>query len=398
MKRLVLFVAVAGALIGAAVIAPVLLSDPGQVVVGIGPWLLETSFLTLVASILVAWAVLGFIWAIIRFPTKLLAHRREVRSRTQLEDGFLALIEGEWQRAEHAFSQSLTHQKSVAGLLGAARAAQARSDYAARDTWLDQATTRFGRKHFVTEFARAQLAMEAGRLDEAIVIFERLHLKKQKHLGVLRALLQAYQDTGQWRSLRELTPALKRAGMIDAQKAHALIQLSAQKELSRCESHESLLDTWKSLSRNDRKRPDLVLAFSHRAHALGHHEKATRLLEKRLDEDLSAEILRAYRLTDKASRAGRILALEKRLEKEPNQPLLLETLGFMYLDDHQYEKAERCLLQVVKEAPSGEIYTALGRLMDRQGNVEAAARYYRNALQSHAGDQRKSLSSTLVDD
>lgn len=398
MRRLILFVAVAGALIGAAVFAPVLLSDPGQVVLGIGPWLIETSFLTLVVAVLGAWAVLGLIWALIRWPSKLLAHRREVRSRTKLEDGFLALIEGEWQQAEHAFSQSLTHQKSVAGLLGAARAAQARSDYAARDAWLEKATTRFGRKHFVTEFARAQLSMEAGRLDEAIGIFERLHLKKQKHLGVLRALLQAYQDAGRWRSLRELTPALKRAGMIDGQKAQALMQLAAQKELSRCESHDALLSTWKSLSRSDRKRPDLVLAFSTRAHALGHHDKATQLLKKQLDEDLSADVLRAYRFTDEPGRPGRILELEKRLEKQPSHPLLLETLGFMYLDDRQYEKAERCLLQVVQAAPSAEIYTALGRLMDRQGNVEAAARYYRNALQSQATDQRKSLSTTLMDD
>lgn len=398
MKRLILFVAIAGALIGAAIVAPVLLADPGRVVVGIGPWLIETSFLALVLAVVLGWAVLGMLWAIIRWPAKLLAHRREVRSRHQLEEGFLALIEGEWQRAEQSFSQSLSHQKSVAGLLGAAKAAQARSDYEARDAWLARATTRFGRKHFVTEFARAQLAMEAGRLDEAIALFERLHLKKQKHLGVLRALLQAYQDSGRWRSLRELTPALKRAGMIDGDKAQALVQLAAQKELSRCEDHGQLLDAWKSLSRKHRQEPAMVLAFSQRAHALGHHEKASQLLKKQLDLGLSAEVLRAYRLSDDASRPSRILELEKRLKSHPDHPLLLETLGFLYLDDRQYEKAERCLLQVVQKTPSAELHTALGRLMDRQGNVEASARYYRNALQFHDGHPLKPLSPPLAGD
>ena len=376
-----MFVLVALLLIAGAWVAPLLLRDPGLVVIGLGSWEIEMPLVAWVVSLLVAWLVLSVLIGLIRWPGRALAKRKQTRSRQQLEDGFLALTEGEWETAERLFAQSLSYQKSTAGLLGAARAAQGRSDPEARDAWLAKANARFGRKHFITQFASARLALEEGRMDQAIEVLEKLHLKKPKHLGVLRSLLGAYQDSGRWQQLRELTPALKRAGMLDQQKAQALSQLAAERELARCDDYSVLRQTWKSLSGRQRKEKALVLAYAHRAAALGHHDHAGRLLGELLDQGLDGEVLATYRISDETNRARRIVDCEQRIQRDPEHPELLETLGLLYLDDRQYEKAQRLLEQALKKRASAEIYTALGRLMDRQGDTEASARYYRNALQ-----------------
>jgi len=389
MKWALMVLLVAVLLIAAAWVAPILLRDPGLVVIGIGSWEIEMPLIAWVVTVFLLWLIFSVLVGLVRWPGKALAKRKQTRSRQQLEDGFLALTEGEWDKAERLFAQSLSYQKSTAGLLGAARAAQGRSDPGARDAWLAKANARFGRKHFITQFASARLALEEERVDQAISVLETLHLKKPKHMGVLRSLLGAYQDSGRWQQLRELTPALRRAGMLDQQKADALAQLAAERELARSEDYAMLRQTWKSLRGRQRKEKSLVLAYARRAAELGHHDHAGRLLGELLDQGLDAEVLATYRISDETNRARRILDCEQRIQRDPEHPELLEALGLLYLDDRQYEKAQRLLEQALKKRASAEVYTALGRLMDRQGDAEASARYYRNALQFQATkDQR----------
>lgn len=389
MKWALMVLLVAVLLIAAAWVAPSLLRDPGLVVIGIGSWEIEMPLIAWVVTVFLLWLIFSVLVGLVRWPGKALAKRKQTRSRQQLEDGFLALTEGEWDKAERLFAQSLSYQKSTAGLLGAARAAQGRSDPEARDAWLAKANARFGRKHFITQFASARLALEEGRVDQAISVLETLHLKKPKHMGVLRSLLGAYQDSGRWQQLRELTPALRRAGMLDQQKADALAQLAAERELARSDDYSMLRQTWKSLRGRQRNEKSLVLAYARRAAELGHHDHAGRLLGELLDQGLDAEVLATYRISDETNRARRILDCEQRIQRDPEHPELLEALGLLYLDDRQYEKAQRLLEQALKKRASAEVYTALGRLMDRQGDAEASARYYRNALQFQATkDQR----------
>lgn len=379
------------ALVGAAWFAPILREDPGQVVIGVGPWLIEMPLLMWVAAIVLVWLLLWWVVGLLRWPGQVIAHRRRERSRSQLEEGFLALTEGDWDRAHGLFDRSLSYQKSTAGFLGAARAAQGLNDLQARDAWLAKADRRFGRKHFVTQLARARLMIDEGRLDAAIDVLEALHLKKSRHIGVLRLLLGAYQDSGRWRALRELTPALRKAGMVDQDKADALVQLAAKRELAQCMDESNLENTWKALSRSQRHDKALILTYAKRAKALGHHQRADKLLSALLDQGLDHEALALLRESNATQRATRIVDLEKRLKREPSHVELLEALGFLYLDDRQYDKAQSCLEKVVQHNNSAEVSMALGRLADRQGLSAEAARHYRNALQFHSGSSSQAL-------
>lgn len=385
MKRLLVIVLVAVALVATALIAPILAEDPGHVQLDIGPWRIETSVLVLVGAVIATWMALSLLAALFRLPSRLIRKARERRSRRQLEKGFLALTEGDWQGAERALQKSLRHRDSTAGYLAAARAAQGRGDQAGRDRWLEHADSRFGRRHFVTGLARARLLAAEGRTEEATALLEKLHLRKPRHQGVLRLLLENYQELGRWRDLRLLTPALRRAGVVDRDRAAELAALAAQRELDASFDIDRLETSWKELPRKLRQRRELVAAYARRAAGLGRTARASGLLERHLSNEPDDELLDLYAATDEGERTHRIKQCEKWVESHPDHVGLQQTLGLLYLEDRQYERARDCLERVVRERPNSRAYAALGRVLDRAGKLEAAAQCYRNALRLRDG-------------
>lgn len=385
MKRIVLIVLAAAGLVAAALIAPVLLDDPGHVRIDVGSWRIEMSVLVLVAGMLAAWIVLTLASAVLRLPGRVVRRSREQRSRRQLEKGFLALTEGDWYRAERLLNKSLRHRQSTAGYLAAARAAQGQGNDDERDRLLQLADSRFGRRHFVTGLARARLLIGEGRIEEAVPVLEELHLRRPRHTGVLRLLLESYQDLDRWRDLRLITPALRRAGVVDRDRAEELAALAAARELEASPDIESLEATWKELGRRLRLRRQPIVAYARRSAELGRPDLSEKILEKQLRQEPDDEYLRLYAQCSDDQRPGRIANCEKWLAQHPEHAGLQLALGLLYLDDRQYDKARSCLESAVRRQPGVEAYSALGRVLDRAGNLEAAAQCYRNALRLRNG-------------
>lgn len=224
-----------------------------------------------------------------------------------------------------------------------------------------------------------------GRTAEATAVLEKLHLGKPRHQGVLRLLLENYQELGRWRDLRLLTPALRRAGVVDRDRAAELAALAAQRELDASLDIDLLETSWKELPRKLRQRRELVAAYARRAAGLGRTARASGLLERHLSSELDDELLALYAAADDGERTHRIKQCEKWLESNPEHVGLQQTLGLLYLEDRQYERARDCLERVVQERPSSRAYAALGRVLDRAGKLEAAAQCYRNALRLRDG-------------
>lgn len=385
MKRLLIIVLVALGLVAAAFIAPYLLEDPGYVMMDVGPWRIEMSLLALAGGVLLAWVGLSLATTLIRMPGRVIRRAREQRSRRQLEKGFLALIEGDWQRAERSLRKSLDYRSSTAGYLAAARAAQGGGKPTERDRLLKLADARYGRRHFVTGMARARMLIGEGRIEESVPVLEDLHLRKPKHTGVLRLLLEGYQELSRWRDLRLLTPALRRAGVVDRERAEELTVFAGVRELESAPDIDRLELSWKEMGRKFRKRDQLILAYARRASELGRPALSGKVLSHSLNDELDPEMLRVYADAGEDQRPERIQQCEKWLADNPDHAGLHLALGLLYLDDRQYDKARICLERAVRDRPSSEAYSALGRVLDRSGNLEAAAQCYRNALRLKSG-------------
>lgn len=385
MKKLLLILLVLLAVVGAAWLAPLLLNDPGHVRIDVGAYRVEMSVLVLVGLALGFWLALSLLIGLLRLPGRALHNARQARSRRQLEQGLLALAEGEWQQAEKHLGRALQYQGSPVAYLAAARAAQGQAEPERRDAWLKLADGRFGRRHRVAGLTRARLLMSEGRPGDAIPILEHLHLRKTRNAGVLRLLLQAYQDAGRWRDLRLLTPALHKAGIVDGSGATELAELAAVRELEASLDSGQLEAAWNALPRHLRKLRDVVLAHARRAGELGCEGVAEASLRRLLNEDLDPEALKLYSSAGDAARASRIAECLRWLGQHPEHDGLHLALGRLYMAEREDDKAREHLEKALALRPGGEAYGLLGRVLDRGGQLEAAAHAYRNALRLQSG-------------
>lgn len=391
MKRILLIAAVSICLVAAAWLAPFLVGDPGYVLIEVAGWRIEASVIVLAGAVLLAWLILWLAGGLLRLPGRSARRVREGLRHRQLENGLLALTEGDWPRAEKALSRALKNDGSTVGYLAAARAAQGQADSRARDDYLQLADRRFGRRHFVTGLARARLLAAEGKSAEAIPVLEALHLRKPRHDGVLRLLLHAYQSEDRWADVRLLAPALKRAGVITEQKAASMAELAACRELQACLDGAELETVWSGLPRRLRRSREVLRSFGQRARALGRVELAEADIVRYLDRDWAPELVEIYADAADGDTAARIAQCRRWQKRHGDQAVLLLALGRLYMRERDFEQARLCLERSVELRPDADAYETLGRVMDRAGRLEAATQCYRNALRLGHGQPAEPL-------
>ena len=389
MKRFAVIVTalvlLAVAVIGGAWLAPRLMDDPGLVLIEAGGLRLQMSLLVLVGAVLLSWLVLALVVALLRAPGRAARRLREASDRRNLDRGLMALTEGRWADAERSLGRALKHRDSTAGYLAAARAAQGQAADQRRDLYLEQADRKFGQKHFITMLTRARLLLADGQAEDAVPVLEDLHLKKKKHEGVLRLLLQAYQQTERWHEVRLLVPAMRKAGLVDGERGDGLVRLAAARELAEAVDVAQLQATWRSLKSPLKQQPEVVAAFARRALEFDRAELAEPELRRLLTVELDDDLLDLYAEADESDRAARIRACREWLKQSPESPALHRALGRLYLDHRDDERAREHLEQAVRARPDARGFAALARVYDRAGQLDAATRCYRNALRLEQG-------------
>lgn len=387
--RLLLLLALvigAVAIVAGAWLGPRLMEDPGYVLIEVGGWRVRMSFIVLVAGVVGTWLAISLIVGLLRAPGRAMRRFREARNRRNLDHGLLALSEGDWARAERALARAMKGSSaSTAGYLAAARAAQNRAAPERRDAYLALADRRFGQRHFVTALARARLLVGEGDVAGAIELLEQLHLKRPKHEGVLKLLLQGYQNCERWHDVRLLVPSIQKAGIVSAERAEELTSLAAARELEAARDVSELIAVHDSLKRALRHRPEVVAAFAGRALELDRPELAEADLRRAIEATFNSRLLGLYAQCDASDRASRIDRCEQWLSKKPDLAALHLALGRMYLDDRSDEKACEHLQLAVRKSPDPAAYALLAQVHDRGGELELATQCYRNAFRLERG-------------
>jgi len=389
-KRRLLLIAAAivtvSAVVAGAWLGPALLENPGYVLIEVAGWRVQMSFVVLASVVIGAWLLISLVVGLLRAPGRAVRRFRASRDRRNLDRGLLALSEGDWARAERALARAMKGSgASTSGYLAAARAAQGRAAPERRDQYLALADRRFGQRHFATALARARLLVGEGEPAAAIDLLEQLHIKRPKHEGVLKLLLQSYQACDRWHDVRLLVPAIRKAGIVSTERAEELSSLAAARELEAARDVAELTGVHDSMKRALKQRPEVVAAFASRALELDRPELAEPDLRRAIEATLDARLLALYSQTDSGDRAVRIRKCEKWLADHPESADLHLALGKMYLDDRDDEKAREYLQFAVRKSPNPAAYAALGQVLDRAGMLESATQCYRNALRLEQG-------------
>jgi len=388
-RRLLLMMAGAGAVVGivaGAWLGPALLENPGYVLIEVGGWRVQMSFLVLAGAVLGIWLLASLAVGLARMPGRAVRRFRAARDRRNLDRGLLALAEGDWAQAERSLARAMRGSTATtSGYLAAARAAQGRASPERRDAYLALADRKFGQRHFATALARARLLAGEGEPEAAIGLLEQLHLKRPKHEGVVKLLLQCYQQCERWHDVRLLMPAIRKAGIVSAERAAQLTSLAAARELQGARDVSELGRVHDSFKRAIRQSTEVVAAFAQRALEFDRPELAERDLRRAIGESFDTRLLDLYARTDTGDCSARIAQCEKWLAERPDDAALHLALGRLYLDDRDDDNAREHLQIAARKSPDPVAYAALGKVMDRAGQLESANQCYRNALRLEKG-------------
>lgn len=380
--------------------------DTGYVLVGHGPWVLETR-LTVAVLLLLALALALYLlarlllgaWSAPRRLRLWEERRAQRKARQGLLRGLLLLEEGDfWQAEQQLLRGAERSEMAPLHYLAAARAAQRQGRLADRDRYLRQAGASAPAAPLAVGLVQAELLLACQEEAQALALLEQLRQLGPRHIQVLRLLADLYERQGQWQSLLHLLPELRRQRLAREPTLESL-ELRAQRGLllQRAEQGRVALEAhWNGLSRAWQQHPELLDAYTGWLAAAGEGEAAERVLRESLGVCWSATLVERYgRLPSQDPRA-QLAAAEAWLGAHPKDPVLLFTVGLLCLRNRLWGKARSCFEASIGAGGPllGAAYRELGALLERVGERERALACYREGLALTTGQAAQAPAPT----
>ncbi|WP_140909580.1 heme biosynthesis protein HemY [Cognatiluteimonas lumbrici] len=375
------------ALLG-ALVAQLLLADPGYVLVRFRGYDYETTVAAVVLVGVVALAALWLLWKLLTLPFRSLRAHRDRRARARLGEGLDAYHRGHYERAEKLLAEASTEEEIAAGArLAAARAAIARGDHAAARTQLAAIDERHAALRAI---ALAELALEEHRPTDALVALDAPAAQPLPPRGLaLRA--QALAANGQAAQAYGLLGTLRQQQALPATRLDELQEQWAEAALREAADANVLAERWESMPKSLRTEPGVVGAYAERAAALRWEEAATRSLEQALDARWDEGLAERYGSLAVGRIAERRAAAERWLPTHPASPALLLTLARLARAEGQWPQAENYLHRAIAQGAGSEAWEELGHGFAEHGDEALARQAYANALRASRGEPAVAL-------
>lgn len=378
----------------AVVLAVLLRENSGNVLILVNTWRIQVSLafavLTLVCGFISLYIVIRFLAWFTGIPERIRNwnQRRVVkRDHELLEQGWTELLEGRYSHAEKDLTTLLDRShdsnRQVLAALSAARAAHALGEFARRDQLLVTAREKAGLgdsplKEAVAT-AAADLYLDQGLAQEALDELLPLQQAGARHVHTLRLLLRAYRQLNRHDQVFVLARTLKRRGALHDNESRQIIEVAAAARLRETLESGAWIQVWKDLKSEERILPEVALAGAAAHESAGKFDDASRVLEQAIAARLDPRLLAAYSRADSTQITHRLQKAESWLNRHPNNPDLLTTLGNLCLAGQIWGQAEHYLSRSVAQRGDARVHALLGSLYDKLGRQEDAAAQWRLA-------------------
>ncbi|WP_298442983.1 heme biosynthesis HemY N-terminal domain-containing protein [uncultured Ferrimonas sp.] len=366
---------------------PQLVAYKGYVMISIADYTVETSVVALAIIGLVLFGALQVAeWLLIKTinvtgATLLLPKRwGQKRAKQHTMNGFLALAEQDWVKAEKAMAKGAkAGEVPMINFLAAARAAHHRGD---RDAWQSYLTQAEQQAEAATtaQITRARYLMDDGELSQARAQYDALDSSTQAKPAVRRLALALFRKQQDWDALAQLIPSVSKDKSLPAD---VLVQLPIEVEQARfalCDTLDGLTNRWDALPRNQKKLAELQAAYGKGLIRLGATEKARSLMLDKLSKSQPQPQLLAVLLLAATGAEEEIANILGRKYKDSQDPALLDCYGALA----EQRKSLDTALVHRQQALDGEATVArlqsLINLQEQLGKQEAALGNYRRML------------------
>jgi len=393
-----LYVLLLAVIAGSALLGMAIAEHPGYVLFAYKGYRFESSlwvFFGLLVVLVVAFFVLRWLIGLVAASAGLVLpwsqRNRNRRARQAALHGQRDLAEGNWEQALRQLTRAaVSDQQPLVHYLGAARAANELGEYVQSDELLREAREHDSKAEVAIGLTQARLLIDRGEYQPARDVLQQLHADHPHHPYVLSLLQRLYVQLQDWSSLCQLLPALRKRRVLPPAKLEALERLAwsaaleqvGKGELKAGENARSLVSgCWGQVPSSLQQDTDLLYAYAVRLRELGAEDEAEAVLRAALKQHYESRLAYLYGQVHSRDPARQLHLAQSLLEQQPNDPLLLLTLGRLGLASGQSDKAREYLEASLALGRSAEACAELAHLLALQGEAELSNRLFQEGRQ-----------------
>jgi len=378
------------ALLAGALLAGLLLHDPGRVAVSSYGYLIDMSLPVAVLLIIGIYALVKLLMRVINIGTRNTAERmarQRQRSQDELNRGLIEFSAGNWVEAEQILTRSAYGAAvPLVHYLAAARAAELQGALSRRDEWLAKALDVAPTERAAIHVTQAEMLLRHNQTNAALATLEQLDASGHQNARGLMLLARIYRQQGNWQLLKALEPRLRNTSGIPAaaiDEVLAQVYLDMLKAAGTAKNRTQLAQAWRDVPKSMSERPDVVVAYARAAMACDNHNLAERELRELLNSQWDEAPILAYGELEIDEPLMLLQHLEKWLNERPQDPVLLFTCARCCIRNELYGKARSYLEASVGIKPRLETYQMLAQLLELMGERQASFKVLNDAL-THA--------------
>lgn len=377
--------------LAAVVIALVAREDPGYIVINYRDWTVETSLILAVVATLLAFVALYFL---IRFlvtvgqtPERLARWRQRRlhrKSHLALNQGVMALINGQWKEAERNLIRYISVGESpLVNYLFAARAAEKLGARTRRDKYLELAKAHMPKAETAISLTRAELLIQEGKMDEALKTLEHLRRREPAQEAVTRRLLTLYREVHDWERLLQLLPTARRHKIITLEKQRQLESQAYAELMARAGRDgdlKRLRELWQRMHKDLRHEAGMVATYVQQLIRCDAHDEAERILHHFLSRKWNEDLAYLYGVIQPRDALIHLSRAESLFKHHKDSPALLLTMGRLCKRNALWGKARQFFEACVALDENPEALSELASVLEQMGDSETALEYYRKGM------------------
>ncbi len=386
MRFLLLFV-IAVALVSIASVH--VIGEPGYVFVQWADWQVGTSLAILAAGsavlLLAVYLLIAIFAVVVRIPRRVgRSYRQYQEQKTQrtTAQAFQHLILGEWTKAIRQFDSAARKlPEPVISYLAAAYASQQNDDTAKSKRYMQQAKAASKDQDHAVVLVDAKLKIEREEYAEAVEDLRALVAKLPNNPTVLRTLGAAYRQIGQWRSLRQLLPHLKKTEAFSPSELECLEAQLLGDRLADAASASELMAVWNESSNGNRLDLEVTSIYVRQLLAFDKHQEAEKIIRKTLDKHWSTKLARLYGLIGGEMDAQKLYdTAVKWSQAHAGDVNLMLTVGRLAQRLELWGIAQSSFEKAIDSGAGSEAFELLGKLLEARGRVDEALQICKQGL------------------
>ena len=320
------------------------------------------------------------------------AKAKERRAQKLANKGLILFANGHWKQSQKFLAQAGDMGVSpLSSYLVAARAASANNDMEACKENLRKADEASPAAFMAIGITQAEAQMSQKQWEQALATLRSLRKKSPKHPYVHKLLKQTYVQLGDWKSLADLLPALRKLKVLNSDNLetleqeiyHELFEQAWNKGRNQREKAARIApanEVWNSLSKAQRRNHELAYSYARCLHRLQADDDAEGFIRRNLPAIYSAPLIRLYGRLGCEDHSRQLLMAEKLLAERPNDPDLLLALGRICSRDKLWGKSREYLEASLRLRHSLDTYNELGQLMAHLEEHELSSGYFQKGL------------------